>query len=217
MKKFLKATRLIAIYPAVLGPLAGGISVFFSDSHSYQKIIFFLCLAVAVCLQIAVNTGNDYYDSKSGLDTKESNPYNMIAQGLVTPKYMFRLYIIFFCLSSIFGLALILISHFFAGFFWGAAFLLIVHFYSAGKKPLGYFPLGELISFSSFGPICVILTHYVIYGEFGALQIVLGIIVGLLTAPMMYLNNLRDLKTDSAAGKFTLPFYIKRYSSYRKS
>jgi 1,4-dihydroxy-2-naphthoate octaprenyltransferase len=209
--KFLKASRSISLYPAFLTAFMGGISALFLDTSATQKVLFLLCLGLAICLQIAVNTANDFFDSKKGLDTKESNPYNMIAQGVVTPKYMFRLYIIFLALSSVIGLSIILISQFYIGLIWGAAFLALTYFYSGSSHPLGWLPLGELISFAAFGPVGVILTHYVIYKEFGILEIVLGIVAGLLTAPMMYLNNVRDLKTDSAAGRLTLPFYIKSY------
>jgi 1,4-dihydroxy-2-naphthoate octaprenyltransferase len=223
LKKFLKATRAISLPLGLMTGLFGGGAVFFIPTTFKQKIIFILCCILCLSLQIAVNTSNDYYDSKSGLDTAKSNPYNMIAQGIVTSKYMFRLYIVSLIFSLVLGFVVIEIAQFFAGFFYGCAFLVIIYFYSAdisflGKKlvkPIGYFPLGEIISFICFGPLGVCLVHFVIFKNFSLTEILLGFIPGFYAFAMMYLNNKRDLKTDKQVGKKTLAFYFNDANSRR--
>ncbi|MDR3128254.1 MAG: prenyltransferase [Bifidobacteriaceae bacterium] len=206
--KFLKASRAISLPLALMTSFFGGLGVFFTPTSFWKKMVFLLCCILCLSLQIAVNTGNDYYDSKSGLDTAKSNPYNMIAQGVVTSQYMFRLYITAFLFSLILGLTIVVITQFLAGLIYGCIFLLIIHFYSAGKKPLGYLPLGEIISFICFGPLGVVLVHFVIFKSFGWSEVLLGFIPGAYAFLMMYLNNRRDLKTDMTVGKKTLPAYI---------
>ncbi|MDR3152540.1 MAG: prenyltransferase [Bifidobacteriaceae bacterium] len=215
---FLKAIRAVSLPLSFITGLFGGVQVFFVQSSFMQKYLFILCFLLCISLHIAVNTGNDYYDSKSGLDTSNSNPYNMIAQGVVSSKYMLNLYVVFFLFSIILGLYIVFLSSFFYGLFFGAVFLLIIHFYSAnisffGKKmlkPIGYFPLGEIISALCFGPLGVCLIHFVIFKNFSYSTVALGFIPGFLAFLMMYLNNKRDLKTDKKVGKITLAAYLNK-------
>ena len=64
-----------------------------------------------------------------------------------------------------------------------------------------------------FGPVAVLGTTYAIIGRITEDAIALGIAIGCFSAALMLTNNLRDLDTDRAAGKRSLPTLIGRRAS----
>ena len=77
-------------------------------------------------------------------------------------------------------------------------------FYTGGSKPYGYLGLGEVMVFVFFGLVAVIGTTYVQTEtwEWAALYAAVGI--GALACAILVANNLRDIPTDTVAGKRTL-------------
>ncbi len=86
----------------------------------------------------------------------------------------------------------------------GAVSVLAAWFYTGGDKPYGYLGLGEVMVFVFFGLVAVVGTTYVQTQtcEAGALAAAVGI--GALACAILVVNNLRDIPTDTVAGKRTL-------------
>lgn len=76
--------------------------------------------------------------------------------------------------------------------------------YSGGPRPYAALAAGELAVFLFFGPVAVAGTALVAAGEVTAAAWWASVPVGLLAATLLLANNLRDLESDSAAGKRTL-------------
>ena len=96
----------------------------------------------------------------------------------------------------------------------GAACLLAAWFYTGGKRPYGYSGLGEVFVFIFFGLVPAIGTAYVVAPRLCATcgrqlawwpAILAGILTGAISTGILVANNLRDIDTDRAAGKITLP------------
>jgi len=180
--------------------------------HYASSFSWFLALTIFACallLQISVNLANDYFDDKAGIDTAQRlGPARAIQTGLLTQQQVKRGMIVSLLSACIIGLGLIIHG----GFFYLILGLLSVAgvlAYSAGPKPLASHALGEIAVFVFFGPIAVMGGFYLqVKGgiETSALPELLSYSaqMGLLAAAIMLVNNIRDIPTDSIAGKHTL-------------
>jgi 1,4-dihydroxy-2-naphthoate octaprenyltransferase len=86
----------------------------------------------------------------------------------------------------------------------GAACIAAAWFYTGGPKPYGYSGLGEVFVFACFGVVAVAGTAYVQMSAFSWLGLVASVPAGLLACALLMVNNLRDIRTDTVAGKRTL-------------
>jgi 1,4-dihydroxy-2-naphthoate octaprenyltransferase len=82
--------------------------------------------------------------------------------------------------------------------------------YTGGPRPYGYAGLGELFVFLFFGVVAVTGSYYVQTEELPWEAFALSVPVGLLSAAILVVNNVRDVDTDRRAGKRTLAVQIGR-------
>ena len=86
----------------------------------------------------------------------------------------------------------------------GLVSVLAAWFYTGGRKPYGYLGLGEVMVFVFFGLVAVVGTTYVQIERFELAAWYAAVGVGALACAILVANNLRDIPTDSLAGKRTL-------------
>lgn len=184
-----------------------------------------LALACAVCLQIAVNLANDYYDCLSGVDhVLRKGPARIDGRGAISLGQLRRVFLGFLALGVVLGVSLaLLVNPLLIAV--GVLCVLAVLAYSAGPWPLAYNAMGELIVFWVFGPIAVfggyslhmptgllgsdtlpglssMATHF-----FDSMPLSLwypAVAMGSLAAAVMLVNNIRDRESDQLAAKRTL-------------
>ena len=77
-------------------------------------------------------------------------------------------------------------------------------FYTGGPRPYGYNGLGEVFVFAFFGVVAVAGTAYVQMSALSWLGLAASVPAGLLACALLMVNNLRDIRTDTLAGKRTL-------------
>ncbi len=82
--------------------------------------------------------------------------------------------------------------------------MLAAWFYTGGGKPYGYLGLGEVMVFVFFGLVAVVGTTYVQTQTWEWPALYAGVGVGALACAILVANNLRDIPTDTVAGKRTL-------------
>ena len=214
-----RATRrdwIAAARPRTLGmaiaPVALGTAAAF-NAEGYHLGIALACLALALCMQIGVNFANDYSDGVKGTDAVRVGPGRLVGAGKAEPRVVLGVAIGFLAAGALAGLVVVLLS----GRWWlllvGAVCIVAAWTYTGGKRPYGYLALGELMSFLFFGPVAVMGTTYAIIGRITDDSIALGIAMGCFSAALMLTNNLRDIDTDRAAGKRSLPTLIGRRAS----
>ena len=92
----------------------------------------------------------------------------------------------------------------------GALAIVAALAYTGGPWPYGYRGLGEVFVFIFFGLVAVGGTAYLQAGRLEPLFVVAAIPVGTLTTAILVVNNLRDIPTDTAAGKRTLAVVLGR-------
>ncbi|MGA8257064.1 MAG: 1,4-dihydroxy-2-naphthoate octaprenyltransferase, partial [Nocardioides sp.] len=86
----------------------------------------------------------------------------------------------------------------------GAVSVLAAWFYTGGSTPYGYLGLGEVMVFVFFGLVAVIGTTYVQIEAWSWAAWWAGVGIGALACAILVVNNLRDIPTDTVAGKLTL-------------
>jgi 1,4-dihydroxy-2-naphthoate octaprenyltransferase len=167
-----------------------------------------LALTVALGMVIGVNYANDYSDGIRGTDADRVGPMRLVGSGAAAAAAVRTAALVSLATAALAGLGLVAL----AGQWWllvlGAASIAAAWYYTGGRRPYGYAGLGELAVFLFFGPIAVLGTQYVLSARITLIGIAAAVVVGALSAAVLVANNLRDIPTDSAAGKRTLPVLL---------
>ncbi len=158
----------------------------------------------AVFIQIGTNLANDYFDFIKGADSVDRiGPTRVTQSGLVSPSETKTAAVVAFGLAFLIGIYLVTRGG------WpiviiGLSSILCGVIYTAGPFALGYKGLGDLFVLIFFGPVAVGGTYYVQTFSINWQVLAAGIAPGLISVAILTVNNLRDVKSDSLAGKKTL-------------
>jgi 1,4-dihydroxy-2-naphthoate octaprenyltransferase len=168
------------------------------------------CLAVALLLQVLANLANDLSDFRKGADTPDrAGPTRVAAAGLVSERQLEVAIAAVIGLAGLVGLWLVA-----AGgpvlLALGALAIVAALAYTGGPFPYGYRALGDVFVFVFFGLVAVVGTAYLQALRLNGLFFVAAIPVGALSTAILVVNNLRDIPTDTAAGKRTLAVVLGR-------
>ena len=200
-REWLAGTRPRTLPAAVVPVLIGSGVAFGYGRFSWWRAL--LALVVALALQVGVNFANDYSDGIRGSDEQRVGPVRLVAAGLAPPKRVLAAAAASFLVAGLAGLALAAVTS-----WWllavGAACIAAAWFYTGGPKPYGYSGLGEVFVFAFFGVVAVAGTAYVQMNALSWLGLAASAPAGLLACALLMVNNLRDIATDTLAGKRTL-------------
>jgi 1,4-dihydroxy-2-naphthoate octaprenyltransferase len=198
---WLAGTRPRTLPAAVVPVLIGSGVAFGYGRFSWWRAL--LALVVALALQVGVNFANDYSDGVRGSDERRVGPVRLVAAGLARPRQVLAAACSCFFVAGVAGLALAAVTS-----WWlvavGAACIAAAWFYTGGPRPYGYSGLGEVFVFLCFGVVAVAGTAYVQMGTLSWLGLAASVPAGLLACALLMVNNLRDISTDTVAGKRTL-------------
>jgi 1,4-dihydroxy-2-naphthoate octaprenyltransferase len=200
-REWLAGTRPRTLPAAIVPVLIGsGVAAGFSEFVWWRAL---LALVVALALQIGVNYANDYSDGVRGSDERRVGPVRLVAAGLAPPRQVLAAALGSFAVAGAAGLVLAAVTS-----WWllavGAGCIAAAWFYTGGPKPYGYSGLGEVFVFACFGVVAVAGTAYVQMSAFSWLGLAASVPAGLLACALLMVNNLRDIRTDTVAGKRTL-------------
>jgi 1,4-dihydroxy-2-naphthoate octaprenyltransferase len=187
--------------PAAVVPVAVGTAVAVGDGIVAWRVV--AALVVAVGIQVGTNYANDYQDGVRGTDDDRVGPVRLVGSGLASASAVRRAALAAFgvaamaglILAEVVGRELLLV---------GAVSIAAGWLYTGGPRPYGYLGLGEGFVFVFFGLVATVGSTYVQTGEVTALAVCAAVPVGLLATALLVVNNLRDIPTDTAAGKRTL-------------
>jgi 1,4-dihydroxy-2-naphthoate octaprenyltransferase len=209
-KSWISALRLRTL-PLALACIGMGsfLAAFFS---AFDWIVCVLSLTTTLFLQILSNLANDYGDSIHGADSVDrEGPKRAVQQGAITASAMQKAIVILATLSFLSGIALLYFAvGFYSSTFYiflgiGLLAILAAIAYTNGKKPYGYMGLGDLFVFLFFGLVGVIGTYFLHTETFESSIVLPAMACGFLATGVLNVNNIRDIKSDKAAGKFSIP------------
>ena len=188
-------TLVASVAPVVVGTAAAG------RASVWRTLA---ALAVGLGLQIGVNFANDYQDGMRGIDTDErQGPQRLTSSGVASPRSVLLAALASIAVAGVAGLALAVATS-----LWlipiGAAAMLALWSYSGGPRPYGSLGLGEVTVFAFFGLMATAGTAYVQAERIPAAAWWSSAAMGFLAVAILEANNVRDISTDSVAGKRTL-------------
>ena len=217
MIDWIKAARLRTLPLSMSGIILGSFIARWRIVESGGKWdwrIFALALLVTLLYQVLSNFANDYGDGIRGTDQLRVNEAEQraVASGKITATQMRNAVILFSVLSLAATIALLYFAFFKDGFITefytfvglGVACILAAIGYTVGKKPYGYMGLGDIFVFIFFGLVSVCGSYFLFTKEFHWDTLLPASAVGLLSAAVLNLNNLRDIESDEVSGKKTL-------------
>jgi 1,4-dihydroxy-2-naphthoate octaprenyltransferase len=203
-------TLPLAIAPVLIGVGAAKVA---EDPGVWHPVRSLLCLAVAVLLQIGVNYANDYSDGIRGTDEYRVGPGRLTGSGKAAPKKVLTVALVFFGLAAAAGLVLVIITQHWWVLLVGAAAIAAAWFYTGGKRPYGYYGLGEVFVFVFFGLVATAGTTYMLAGTVNQEAWYGAIAAGLIACAVLMVNNIRDIVPDKAARKRTLAVLLGNIAS----
>ncbi len=198
--------------PASAAPVIVGTACALGDK-GFALLPALAALVGALLLQVAVNLANDYFDHKNGIDSEHrQGPIRVTQSGLIAPRRVLFAMVGCLVLAAMVGLYLIKIGGLPIGIIGGLCIVSALA-YSGGPYPIASHGLGEIFAFLFFGPVAVCGTYYVQTLHLGVRPLIASIPVGLLVAAIMNVNNIRDIATDTVAGKRSLAVRLGRGKS----
>ena len=172
--------------------------------------LFIAMLVCCLCLQIATNLFNEYYDFKRGLDTAESVGIGgaLVRHG-TKPQTVLNFALILYAIAVILGIYICMSSS-----WWlvaiGVVGMAIGYLYTGGPYPIAYTPFGELFAGLSMGFAFVLISYFIQAGSISMTSLLVSIPVGILVGGINMSNNIRDIKEDTIGGRKTLAILVGR-------
>ncbi|MFT3919707.1 1,4-dihydroxy-2-naphthoate octaprenyltransferase [Cloacibacterium sp.] len=216
MIDWIKAARLRTLPLSVSGIIMGSFIArwkLLEQGKTWDWTIFALALLVTLLYQVLSNFANDYGDGVKGTDQNRIGEAEQraVASGKITAQQMRNAVILFSVLSLVATLGLLykaffpnFINEFYTFIGLGVACILAAIGYTVGKKPYGYLGLGDIMVFIFFGLVSVCGSYFLFTKSFDWDILLPASAIGLLSAGVLNLNNMRDIENDEKSGKKTL-------------
>ncbi len=204
-------------WAAAVCPVFVGTALAYALEGAVNLLFSFLLLCIAILMQSAVNTINDYFDFVKGTDTaancvdvndasiiyNQINPLSALFAGLAMLG-----------LAGLVGLYLIIMTG--LTLLWiGLAGVAAIALYSAGPLPISYTPLGEAVSGFVMGGLITYATYFALTLSGDWLIFYFAAPTILTIGLIMMTNNTCDISRDIEACRYTLPVLLgKKRSSF---
>lgn len=209
IRTWLQAIRLRFLSASVIA-VSNGIALAFSKNKQLDLPNAILTFAGVICLHASIDLLNDYWDYKRGIDTatrrtKFSGGTGVLPENLLKPRDVYSAGLILLLLGTLTGMYFVAIRGITIALLLGFA-VLAVYFYSTSIVNLG---LGEVFV-AIKGTLIVVGSYYVQTSSIGAGVIYVGIIIGILSASVLFVNSFPDYQADRARGRRTVVILLGR-------
>lgn len=199
-------------WPAAILPALIAMACAAANGYAVSAVMALVLLAICILMQAAVNTFNDYYDYVKGSDSAEDNvdPTDaVLVYNNVNPRSALMLAVGFLVVAFALGAYVI----------WQAGWIplaigivgaIVVVLYSAGKTPISYLPIGELMSGFVMGGLIPLACYQAITKCFDPIMLVWALPTIIGVGLIMLTNNTCDVEKDIESGRKTLPVLLGR-------
>lgn len=199
-------------WPAAILPALIAMACAAANGYTVSAVMALVLLAICILMQAAVNTFNDYYDYVKGSDSAEDNvdPTDaVLVYNNVNPRSALMLAVGFLVVAFALGAYVI----------WQAGWIplaigivgaIVVVLYSAGKTPISYLPIGELMSGFVMGGLIPLACYQALTKCFDPIMLVWALPTIIGVGLIMLTNNTCDVEKDIESGRKTLPVLLGR-------
>ncbi len=207
--KWISAARPRTLFLAVASVILGsGVAKFYGN---FDPVTFLLALTLAITMQVLANFANDLGDFDKGTDVtgRREGPARAMQSGNITKSEMINAIKITSFFAVIVGLTLVLINlkstlDIVVMTIIGAFSIAAAIFYTVGKNAYGYKGFGDFFAFLFFGPVPVIGTFFLCTHKLNFMPVLPSIGLGIISAMILNINNMRDIQNDRISGKNTI-------------
>ena len=216
MNPWIEAARPRTL-PLALSCILMGCFLAYADGN-FNSLVAALSVLTTIFLQVLSNYANDYGDAVSGKDSDlRQGPRRAVHSGQITRSAMGQAIILFSVLSLASGIALLYVAlkNAPSSVFWvflglGLACIAAAITYTAGKRPYGYVGLGDVSVLIFFGWVGVLGTYYLHTLVWNWNLLLPATSCGLFAVAVLNINNIRDIESDRATGKNSIPVRLGR-------
>ena len=203
LSSWLRAIRIRFLLASVIA-VSNGLAIAYWKTGQFDLLYAGLTYGGVAFLHASVDLLNDYWDHKRGIDsattrTKFSGGTGVLPDKVLTPKAVYFAGVMFLILGALVGTYFVVIRGVTIAIILGFA-VVAIYFYSTSIVNSG---LGELFV-GIKGAMIVLGTFYVQTGVIDAAAIFVGVIVGLLSATVLFVNSFPDFDADRSKGRRTL-------------
>ena len=214
LKSWISASRLRTLPLSISGAVVGSSYAYFLDV--FDVSIFILIILTTLSFQILSNLANDYGDGIKGTDNDSRiGPKRAIQSGIISAKQMRLAVVLNAFISGVLALSLIVLVFGLNQLLNALIFMVLGGLsiyaaisYTVGKSAYGYKALGDLMVYVFFGLLSVFGTFFLFAQHIDFRLLLPASSVGLLSAAVLNLNNMRDLDSDQKSNKNTLAGYL---------
>lgn len=184
-------------------------------SGQVNLIDFVLVLVGAIAAHISVNAFNEYFDFKSGLDTRTmrtpfSGGSGTLPQNPQLERWAWLTASIAFAITALVGLYFLYVRGI-ALLPLGILGLFLVFTYTPwwAKNPIACLIAPGL----GFGPLMVLGTHFALSGQYSWTAFIASLVPFFLVSNLLLLNQFPDVEADRTVGRKHFPIIIGRFAS----
>lgn len=209
IRTWLRAIRVRYLLASVIA-VSNGIALAFWKNKQIDLSDAILTFVGVICLHASIDLLNDYWDYKRGIDTatrrtKFSGGTGVLPENLLKPGNVYFVGLIFLLIGTLIGMYFVVIRGIVIALLLGFA-ILSVYFYSTSIVNLG---LGEAFV-AIKGTLIVVGSYYVQTWSIGVGVVFVGIIMGILSASVLFVNSFPDYQADRSRGRRTLVILLGR-------
>lgn len=212
LSSWLRAIRIRFLLASVIA-VSNGLAIAYWKSGQVEPLYAALTYLGVGFLHASVDLLNDYWDHKRGIDsatmrTKFSGGTGVLPENILTPKSVYIAGVIFLILGASVGAYFVAIRGITIAIILGFA-VVAIYFYSTSIVNAG---LSELFV-GIKGAMIVLGTFYVQTATINLGTIYAGVIVGLLSTTVLFVNAFPDYEADKSKGRRTLVILLGRRSA----
>jgi len=211
---WMRAIRIRFLFASVIA-VSSGIAIAFWKTGAITFSYGILTLAGVVCLHISVYLLNDYWDYKRGIDkitkrTKFSGGTGVITDNVLNPRAVYGVGILFLVLGTLIGTFFVVVR--------GTTIAIIlvfavfsIYFYSTSIVNAGLSELFVAIK----GSMIVLGSYYVQTGLISPAAVFVGVIIGILSASVLFVNSFPDYEADRYGKRRTLVILLGQQNAVK--
>ena len=181
-----------------------GLAISWSQNQTINVVDSVLTFAGVIALHASVDLLNDYWDFKRKIDTetkrtKFSGGTGVLPEGLLQPSEVYRAGIAFLILGAIIGGYFIFLNGITIAIILAFA-IISIYFYSTKIVNSG---LGEVFV-AIKGMMIVLGTYFIQTSQIVIEPILGGVVLGVLSSMILFVNSFPDFEADRDSGRKTL-------------
>ena len=204
---WLRVIRVRFLLASVIA-VSVGLSINWWQNSQIEPFDAALTFAGVMALHASVDLLNDFWDFKRGIDTKTkrtrmSGGTGVLPEGLLKPSSVYRAGIAFLVIGSAIGGYFVIVDGITIAVILGFA-ILSIYFYSTKIVDSG---LGEIFV-AIKGSMIVLGTYFIQSGQLTFEASLAGIVVGSLSALVLFIASFPDHDADKSKGRKTLVIAI---------